>query len=193
MTACGRFQNELIGVMYGEADASSASAELRSHLAACEACTALLQETRGLLGELGSVLRPEPLSERTVRLIAIEVDNLSIQVRRQDARRSTRLRPLWSAAAAAVLLFAWKAGLAPLQQSTVPQSSEPTAIAALTDEESAAVAEAFAILYVDGSSEVQLEYASERLDSLRKRISGNDRTLPWTADDDWDLPRPTSG
>lgn len=183
MTPCERVSSELARVMYGEAGTASISAELSAHLNVCERCA----ETCGLLGELSAALRPAPLSARSLDGIRAKLDLLStITPPRRAGRRPALLRPLWSAAAAAMLLLAWLAA-------DQPGSPESDGAAVLSADESAAVAEALAVLYVDDSSDVQLEYASERLDSLRQQLGANDRMLPWTADDDWDLPRPTSG
>ncbi|MBL8878204.1 MAG: hypothetical protein JNG88_03700 [Phycisphaerales bacterium] len=188
MTACERVSGELVRVMYGEADAASMSPELAAHLSGCERCAAGLRETRGLLDELETALRPPAASESALRRIRAALDSRprSIPIA-GAARKFAILRPVWSMAAAALLLLAWRASVWPVAEISTP------APVVLNTAESAAVAEALAMLYVEDSSDVRLEYAAERIDSLREQLGESGRALPWTADDDWDLPRPTSG
>lgn len=191
MRICEPYKNELIRVIHAGRDAPVSEA-LRTHLNHCAHCSAAFHETRRLLVELGDALRPEPLPLNTVLRIRSRLDALSAApgapVRRVHRASVARLRFMWSAVAAAMLLVAWN-----IDRLETPVRSVEPATPALSDAESALVAEAFAWLYVDDATDVHLEYASERLDTLRERLSGGERALPWDADDDWDMPRSISG
>lgn len=190
MNHCNPFEDELLRMTYGGHEAMALSTALRAHLRECPQCNTLLRETRETLRELNIALQPAPLTLETTLRIRARLDALSAATFEQRTlhRSTTRMRSFWSAAAAALLLLAWNTR----SLVTPVAPAEPSAIT-LSEDESALVADAFAWLYVDETTDMHLEYASERLDTLRERLNGGQRALPWDADDDWDLPRSTSG
>ncbi len=163
-TGCEQFSDDRLRLATGVD--SAPRAEFAEHLTECADCRAELEEQRGLLGALEAALTPEPVAEDVITRIQQRAHG---EVRRQSAW-SPLLRPSIAAAAALAAVIAW------------PQIWERPAV---TPDET------FETVPWDGDvtyAADEVETRIETMEGILQRAEGSDSYLPWSADDDWDMP-----
>lgn len=157
------------------------SPELREHLANCPRCRRKLAADRQLLGDFGAALQPEPLSDELAARIA---ERLAAQTGVMRGRWFSAL-PVVGAAAAACLLIAFL-----VSRGTQPSMEDSRVRLGLTQSDETAIAEAYALLLWE-SADFSVDSLAERVEQAVQavgRAPGRNAVLPWSADDDWDVP-----
>jgi len=156
---------------------------LRAHLDACTGCRAEWVEQRELLAALRAALAPEPLPKSTVR--QIETRLLQRHVRRY---RPALLRAAGVAVAAGIV------GVLLLPSRTDQPSQpveKPAAGVTITADDAAAIAAAVGVLTWDSPVDYSLNGLAERVQDTAQQLGrerGSTTLLPWSAEDDWDMP-----
>lgn len=179
---CDDLRDELVRLACNSAAASSPA--LRAHLANCPQCQRKLAADRQLLGDVGAALRPEPLSNELATRIA---ERLAAQTGVTRGRWFSA-RPLVGAAAVAaclLIVFLVSRGTQP-----APSREDSRARLGLTKGDETAITEAYALLLWE-SAEYSVDSLAERVEQAVQavgRAPGGNAVLPWSADDDWDVP-----
>ena len=165
------YRDELLRLACDEGDTAPASPELPDVLADDTDTRAEFAETRELVNELRSVLRPEPLPEALARRIARQLDAQTV------GRRTLILRQLrvGGLAAAAALLLA-----------VIGPWNLRTTSVVLSEQDAASIVAAWEDTSWTGYLDYSLERVSDELDDIEQRID-RESGLPWGPEDDWDL------
>jgi predicted anti-sigma-YlaC factor YlaD len=180
-TECAAVRAALLGGEYGADDGLPPA--LRGHLQACAACQADWAERRELLNALQVALAPEPLPEALRRRIEQEMA--------RGRRRRSRLMLLGGAGAVAAACVLG-ALLVPTRTMQAPYPSEmPATTVTMTPDDAAAIAAAVGVLTWDSPVDYSLSGLTERVQDTARQVGrehGANTYLPWSADDDWDMP-----
>lgn len=167
--ACSAHRERLLLIACGDESLVTAPPVLKLHLAACAACRALVADTQNLVHDLRPLLAPQPLPTSLHRAIRDRLQRVIVPV--AAPRRSA-----WSVVGAAAAAVALLALYVPFR--TVDPAS-PVSREAVSAE---TVAESIATL-------------REQIREVRAFVELNratDSVLPWSDDDDWDVPSAAS-
>ena len=144
------------------------------------------QDDDALMAALRAELRPEPLPESLVARIREDWDQrgqLTI------SRRYLPLHVLGIAAAACLVITL----ILPSPTGKLPLESKPSI--ALSSDEAAAIVSAMSVIAWDDYDEYSLELVGTSISAIKSSLQGetNSDTLPWSSDEDWDLPSSNDG
>lgn len=177
--ACSAVRDELVRMACDAAAASPLAAE---HLAECAACREWLAAARTVASAAGAALAPEPLSEALSSRIAARLDGV-VAAR----RRGPWVRRIGAAGLAAAAVLAGAVLMRAAQQADRGRMESPTV------EPAQAVNTA---TEWDGSTQDSIAMLAARVDNVAEQMDSDvaaSRSLPWAAEDDWDMPDTESG
>ncbi len=164
----------------------------RRHVKLCSACQVYELEHSALASELGAALRPEPLESATLARVYARLATVRVARRPERARLPVVLIRLASFAAAAGLMLAL---VRPLGTPNATVSPAHTTIDA-----QARAAIALALADVGRTQAGWSDTIAETTDAVDMDSDLGDaagiaeaRRLPWSEEDDWDLPQPPAG
>ncbi len=189
--SCDGFRDELTRLSCA---AEAPSAALRAHLAECRTCRESLAADRELVDALRTALQPESLPPELAKQIRDEISEpRCVFVVGGIPRRALHHLLWWSAAAAAVLV----AILLPrfLRQSTAPDGVVPS-VTALSPDDAELAAQCWGLTAWDSPIKEAVQYVAESVDEVARVVTrdpAGERLLPWSADDDWDMPKDSGG
>jgi hypothetical protein len=138
-----------------------------------------------LLASLRVALRPEPLPATLSERIRADLDRRCVAARRSGLRA---VHVVWAAVAACLAVAVL------LPPRTAPRAPDSFAPVSLTSDEAAEVVAAYAMLSWDSPADYTLDALDTSLDRLERalrREAGSMTLLPWSNDDDWDVPAAT--
>ncbi len=146
------------------------------HAARCGSCAAEFQRLARVAGELRIALAPTPLDELAARRIAAAAG-----ARRLPGRTNPASGAAWAAAACLLL-----GALAP----SGVRSGSAAEVRAIAGDEFAVqeLLTAFGLTHVPGAIDVVLERAERTLSEIEGVVEKPGGNLPWSADEDWDVP-----
>lgn len=182
---CDGYRDELLRVACR--DLATPSETLQAHLAACPTCCATLESSRSLVGALQLALEPEPLPEGLQAEIWARLD---APIRRIQSVPAWMRTGVATAAVAACVLLAilFPRGFQPGIWTSAP---DQTGEIALSKEDMAAIAEAYAVLRWDDPADHVLQVLATRTEDVAEAVEGTSDSrsgLPWGPQDDWDVP-----
>ena len=180
-SSCSRFESEFLRVACGDTVLSGAA---REHWESCDACRAVWLENNELIAALRRALAPRPLgadvsSQVLARLMPV-----------RPVGRSRAWMQWAGALAAACLLAAWL----PTWQSPVaetPSERHGASAMSLSREDTAEIIAAMRVLNWENPAERSLEglvRKAEQAAARMERAKSADTLLPWSAEEDWDIP-----
>lgn len=189
---CAALADELTRVAFGELRIGEASPALNEHVRRCCDCAERLRDALRLLPLMQEALRPMPLPAAVVA----RVTHL-VAASETAPRRGGRLfgwRGPLAAAAALALFVVWRVGVNDAPPGAAPVDT--AAPAALSQGDAAELAAAFGTVHWSDMSELALSAVSNAVSSIEQtldRATDSATLLPWSADDDWDLPEAPAG
>jgi hypothetical protein len=138
-----------------------------------------------LLASLRAALRPERLPPTLSERVRADLDRRCAPARHPGL---PPIRVIWLAAAACLLVAVL------LPPRLTPQPSDTFAPVSLTSDEAAEVVAAYVALSWESPLDYTLDTVDASLDSLERalrREAGSTTLVPWSNDDDWDVPAAT--
>jgi hypothetical protein len=147
-----------------------------AHLAQCAACRQDVAGMGELVAQLHDALRPQP--------VALDVLRTRIHARLAYSRRRRWLRVAFPGALAAAVL---------LGVLFVPNRAKAPVTEPITPTEAAFLVEVSALLEWDGPAEYALPAIGERVESLAQVENDAGLKLPWSQDENWDVPAQAKG
>jgi anti-sigma factor RsiW len=181
------FKHELLRLVCDEHDLTHASAALRARLSADPEAQAEFAEMQALVRELQDAMGPDPLPEAVVQRI--------------DARLGRgprgRTRVLWRPIRLAALAAAAVLALAVVQHLVrSPASPEAPLAVALSPADAAEIVAVYGLLSWQGHVDYSIEQVSSEVKNIEQRMErepGVETGLPWSREDDWDVPSVSQG
>jgi hypothetical protein len=190
---CETYRDELLRLACG--DAAEPSAGFRAHLRQCAVCREGLPASQEFVGSLCGALAPEPMSPGLVSRIRAELCVSATTV--SGVFWPWPLRIATAAVAAgllAALLIPHLWGSSARRNTTTSDGG-----IALSDADRAAIESgwwSWATTWWDSPVDQSAEYLWTRVEEIDHTVAGDSqagRWLPWSADDDWDVPKQGQG
>lgn len=187
-TICLEYRDELLRLACG--DVAEPSATLAAHLAECAACRDALADSSALAVSLRAALEPEPLPDRLLARIQARLDAGPI---RERPAWTVSLRVAYTVAAAGLLaavIVPWA-----LRPAAPRTAGTATTGISLSEDDTSAIAAAIGVLRWD-STEYRVEALQKKVDGVAQTLEQGAKArtmLPWSRDDDWDVPAADAG
>lgn len=167
-------------------DLATPSEEVREYLEADPTRAEEQAATRAFVASLRAAIEPQSFDVETERRILARAGSTPAAT---PTLRLSWLRVVGVAAAAAVVACLWF----PLGGSELPETAPAggVTIDALTQQDAAAIARAYALVGWEGTQEVSTEYIETRVAELESRLglrSGDASDVEWDGGDAWDMP-----
>ncbi len=174
------------------ADAGEMSPALRAHLATCATCRAALDAAQRISGALREALHPEPLSEQAAQTLRRRLATQSSQrwLSRPHLHRLVGTAVAAGLVAALLVPWWWHRSASP-----APKSSASGEIA-LSSEDAATILAAFTCVGWEGTTEASVSLLADQVSGVARAVqreAGVETYLPWSRENDWDLPADEGG